>query len=117
MGIQEKDLHIKYILGSGKGGQKLNKTSSTVYIKHLPTGIEVKCGQTRSRTLNKYYALHSLCEKIEKKELGEKTKKEQLAAKIRRQKKRRSRRAQEKVLKEKKQTSEKKKLRQRPSIE
>lgn len=117
LGIQERDLHIKYILGSGSGGQKINKTHSTVYIKHLPTGLEVKCGKNRLRTLNKYHALSSLCEKLEKQLLGERTKKEQLAAKVRRQKKRRSRRTQEKILQEKRQISEKKKFRRSPSEE
>src|SRR6185436_10588305 len=45
LGIHESDLIEKFILGSGKGGQKVNKTSSCVYLKHIPTGIEVKCQQ------------------------------------------------------------------------
>ena len=46
--IFEDDLIEKFILGSGSGGQKVNKTSSCVYLKHLPTGIEVKCQQART---------------------------------------------------------------------
>ena len=114
LGIRDKDLTVKYILGSGSGGQKINKSHTAVYLKHLPTGIEVKCQQTRSRSLNYYYAHMSLCEKLEKKLLGEKTAKEKEASKIRRQKKRRSRRSKEKMLEEKRIHSEKKRLRRPP---
>lgn len=112
--INEKDLTVKYILGSGAGGQKVNKSHTAVYIKHLPTGTEVKCQKTRYRSLNHYYAHLALCEKLEKKLLGEKTAREKLAAKVRRQKKRRTRRSKEKMLDEKRQHSDKKKLRRTP---
>jgi peptide chain release factor len=65
LGIQESDLIEKFILGSGSGGQKINKTSSCVYLKHVPSGIEVKCQKDRSREMNRYYARKELCEKIE----------------------------------------------------
>src|SRR5579872_2140633 len=93
LGIQESDLIEKFILGSGSGGQKINKTSSCVYLKHIPSGLEVKCQQDRSRELNRYYARQELCEKIEEQILQEKSEKQQKIAKIRRQKKRRSRKA------------------------
>ena len=54
--IKEGDLVEKFILGSGSGGQKINKTSSCVYLKHVPSGIEIKCQKTRSRDLNRLYA-------------------------------------------------------------
>ncbi|MDP2992520.1 MAG: peptide chain release factor-like protein, partial [Deltaproteobacteria bacterium] len=50
LGIQEKDIEEKFIRSSGKGGQKVNKTSTCVYLKHLPTGIEVKCMKDRSQS-------------------------------------------------------------------
>lgn len=106
--IKDEDLIEKFILGSGSGGQKINKTASTVYLKHLPTGIEVKCGRERSRDLNRFLARKELCDKLEKKLLGEQSAKDKELAKIRKQKKRRSRRSQQKVLEEKKQLSEKK---------
>lgn len=56
LGISEDDLVEKFILGSGRGGQNLQKTSSCVYLKHIPTGTEVKCQRTRSRDLNRIYA-------------------------------------------------------------
>ena len=113
LGIKEEDLVEKFILGFGKGGQKINKTSSCVYLKHLPTRIEVKCQQDRSRELNRFFARRKLCEKIEDIVLKEKSAKRQAIEKIRRQKRRRSHRAQEKVLASKKHRSEIKKLRKR----
>ncbi|MCB1116282.1 MAG: peptide chain release factor-like protein [Chlamydiia bacterium] len=111
--IYETDLVEKFVLGSGSGGQKINKTSSCVYLKHLPTGIEVKCQQDRSREMNRYLARKELTEKIASKIHGEKTKKEREMQKIRQQKKRRSRRLKEKILEEKKKHSEIKTLRQK----
>lgn len=115
LGIQESDLVEKFILGSGSGGQKINKTSSCVYIKHIPSGIEVKCQSTRSRDLNRLYARRDLCEKLEERIFKDKSNKQKEIEKIRRQKRRRSKRAQEKVLSNKKSHSEKKQLRKSPS--
>lgn len=114
LGIKEEDLIEKFILGSGKGGQKINKTSSCVYLKHLPSGLEVKCGRDRSRAMNRFLARRDLCDRLEERVLGEKSKKEQEFEKIRRQKRRRSRKQKEKMLAEKKIHSSKKQLRQKP---
>ncbi len=111
LGIQEEDIIEKFILGSGSGGQKINKTSSCVYLKHIPSGIEIKCQKERSRELNRLYARRELCDRIEQQRFQEKSKKQQLIEKIRRQKRKRSRRAQEKVLANKKQRSDTKTLR------
>lgn len=114
LGIKDSDLIEKFILGSGKGGQKVNKTSSCVYLKHIPTGIEVKCQKDRSREQNRFFARRDLCDRIESEIHNEKSKKQHEAEKIRRQKKRRSRKQQEKVLENKKQRGDTKKLRQSP---
>ncbi len=114
LGIREEDLKEKFILGSGSGGQKINKTSSCVYLKHLPSGLEVKCQKDRSREMNRFYARRELCEKLEQLQEGIQTKKEQEIAKIRRQKRKRSKRAQAKILEGKKSHSEKKNLRKPP---
>jgi peptide chain release factor len=109
--IKDGDLVEKFILGSGSGGQKINKTSSCVYLKHIPTGVEIKCQKSRSRELNRTYARRELCDKLEELLFQEKSKKRQLSEKIRRQKKRRSRKAQEKILVAKRHRSEVKKMR------
>jgi len=114
LGIREEDVVEKFILGSGRGGQKVNKTSSCVYLKHLPTGIEVKCQQDRSRELNRYIARRELCDRFESQVSKVKSQKQQQMEKIRRQKRRRSRRSKEKMLSNKKHHGEKKHLRQSP---
>lgn len=116
--IFEKDITEKFIRSSGKGGQHVNKVSTCVYLKHLPTGIEVKCQSERSQTLNRFFARRRLADKIEALVLGKKSKEQQRIAKIRRQKRKRSQRAKEKMLKEKKKQAEKKKTRSfKPDIE
>ena len=115
--IRDDDLIEKFILGSGKGGQKINKTASCVYLKHLPTGLEIKCQRARSRELNRYIARRELCEKLESKIFKEKSEKQQQTEKIRRQKRRRTRRQKEKMLKEKKHRGSLKETRSTPSRE
>ncbi|MEI6152647.1 MAG: peptide chain release factor-like protein [Deltaproteobacteria bacterium] len=98
LGIKESDILERFVRSQGHGGQKVNKTSTCVYLKHLPTGIEVKCQQERSQSLNRFFARRILAEKIENIVLGEESEKQQQFEKIRRQKRKRSKRAKEKVL-------------------
>lgn len=112
--IKEEDIIEKFIRGSGKGGQKINRTASCVYLMHHPTGIEVKCQNERSQAMNRFYARRELCDKVEALVLGKASREQQEREKIRRQKRRRSRRAKEKILNEKRKTSKKKQLRQSP---
>lgn len=111
LGIFEKDIIEKFILSSGKGGQKVNKSSTCVYLKHIPTGIEIKCQRERSQAINRFLARRILTDKIESQILGRKSAEQQKIEKIRRQKRKRSRRAKEKMLKNKRMQSEKKALR------
>src|SRR3990170_6091425 len=66
LGIHEKDIEEKFIRSSGKGGQKVNKTSTCVYLKHIPTGIEVKWMRERNQSLNRFLARRELVMRIEK---------------------------------------------------
>ncbi|MDP8230086.1 MAG: peptide chain release factor-like protein [Candidatus Gorgyraea atricola] len=115
LGIREVDLEEKFIRSSGAGGQKVNKSSSCVYLKHKPTGIEVKCQKERSQGLNRFLARRILVNKIESLVLGKKAAQQRKIEKIRRQKRKRSKRAKEKMLRYKKMRSEKKELRKRPT--
>lgn len=117
LGIRESDFEESFILGSGKGGQKINKSASTVQIRHRPTGITVKCSQRRAQAENRLIARRILCEKIEEIDHKRKSATAQKAAKIRKQKQRRSRRAQTKILGDKRVHGEKKRLRLRPQDE
>ena len=107
-GVFESDIDEQFIRSGGKGGQNVNKTSTCVYLKHLPTGIEVRCQQERSQVLNRYVARKILVGKIEEKILGKLSSEQQKFEKIRRQKRRRSRRAKEKMLVDKHHNADKK---------
>ena len=114
-GLREEDLRETFIRGGGPGGQKINKTSSTVCLRHKPTGLEVRCAQERSQSLNRFLARRDLCDKIAAKIHGEKSKKQQERDEIRRQKRRRSRRQTAIMVDAKKKHGAKKALRQRPA--
>lgn len=65
LGASATEVEEKFIRGSGAGGQKINKTSSTVWLRHGPTGIEVRCQRERSQSTNRELAWKELCEKLE----------------------------------------------------
>ena len=111
LGIKESDLTERFIRSSGRGGQNVNKVATCVYLKHKPTGLEVKCGRDRSQSLNRFFARRTLAGKIEKMILGRISEEEKLREKMRRQKRKRSKRAKEKILANKKKQSRKKDLR------
>lgn len=108
LGIREADIEERFILGSGSGGQKINKTSSCVQLSHRLSGIEVKCQQARSREVNRFLARRDLCDRLEERTLGAQSRRRQEQEKIRRQKRRRSRRQKERMLRDKKMVSLKK---------
>ena len=96
-GLEETDFVEKFVRGSGSGGQKINKTSSAVFLKHEPSGIEVKVQKSRSREANRFFARRLLLERFESQVLGKKTKADKLRAKKKKQKKRRGRRTKQKT--------------------
>ncbi|MDX9866623.1 MAG: peptide chain release factor-like protein [Kiritimatiellia bacterium] len=106
--VFEEDLEESFILGSGPGGQKINKTASTVRLLHRPSRLTVKCGVSRSREQNRWLARRELAERILERERSDLSARRQATEKIRRQKRRRSRRQQARVLEEKRKHSEKK---------
>ncbi len=111
LGITEHDIEEHFIRSGGRGGQHLNKASTCVYLKHMPTGIEVKCQEERSQALNRFLARRILVDKIESLMLGKQSAEQQRIEKIRRQKRRRSRRAKDKMLEQKRFHSVKKQMR------
>lgn len=111
LGIAENDFEESFIRSSGPGGQKVNKSSSCVYLVHIPTGLAVKCQRERSQSLNRYLARKLLLDKIERVQKGFIAKEKEKLEKIRRQKRKRSKKAKEKILITKHQQSEKKVLR------
>ena len=99
--VFEDDLEESFILGGGPGGQKTNKTSSVVRRAHAPSGMAVRCGETRSRETNRWLARRMLAEAILAREKGRATAEQQRREKVRRQKRRRSRRQKQKMLADK----------------
>ena len=113
----DEDLEESFILGGGPGGQKTNKTSSVVRLLHVPSGVQVKCGASRSREENRWLARRALAETILEREHLRKSAARQKAEKIRRQKRRRSRRQKQKMLDDKHAHAEIKQLRRRVDAE
>ena len=91
-GLIEKDIEEKFVHSGGAGGQKVNKTSTCVYLKHIPTGLAVKVQKSRSQGLNRFYARRQLCELLENEILGKDSPEAKRIEKIRKQKDRRKRR-------------------------
>ncbi|HOV33004.1 MAG TPA: peptide chain release factor-like protein [Candidatus Hydrogenedens sp.] len=100
LGIAEKDLEEQFISARGPGGQKTNHTSTGVYIKHIPSGIEVKIDTSRSQSINRFLARRRLCELLELKNFGKQSAIAKKIEKERKQKEKRTRRSQKKYQKE-----------------
>ena len=111
--VFEEDIEESFILGSGSGGQKVNKTSSTVRLSHAPSGLTVKCGESRSRETNRWMARRDLAEKILEKANSALSARRQEAERVKRQKRRRSRRQKAKMLDDKRHHGDKKAARGR----
>src|SRR4249920_1962216 len=65
LGVRRADIEERFVRGAGPGGQKINKTSSTVWLRHRPTGVEVRCQRERSQAANRELAWAELCGKLE----------------------------------------------------
>lgn len=90
LGVLVADVEERFVRGSGPGGQKINKTSSTVCVKHRPTGVEVRCQRERSQAANRETAWAELCAKLEGLLRTAEQQRQQAAAKTRRTNRKRS---------------------------
>jgi protein subunit release factor B len=115
LGITEADLLEKFVRGSGAGGQKINKTSNCVFLKHLPTGVCIKCQMDRSREMNRFLARRELCEQLEAIREGKAVAKTQAIEKMRRTNRPRSRNSKNRSVADKRNLSQKKSMRRSPS--
>ena len=113
LGVRGDDIKEKFVRSQGPGGQNVNKVSTCVHLRHIPTGIGVKCQEERSQAQNRFLARRLLINKIESFILGNLSEEKKRIEKIRRQKRRRSRRAKLKILEAKRRHSAKKLLRSR----
>ena len=69
LGVTESALEEKFIRSGGKGGQNVNKVATCVYLRHPPSGVEIKMQRGRSQALNRFFARRALCEKLERCEI------------------------------------------------
>lgn len=111
--LREEDLQESFIRGSGPGGQKVNKTSSTVVLRHIPTGLEVRCQRERSQVLNRHWARVELCDRVEAARQEARLAEQNEREKTRRQNRPRPRGLKRRILEGKKQRSGVKKQRGR----
>jgi protein subunit release factor B len=111
LGVSESDIDETFVRSGGHGGQNVNKTSTCVMLVHRPSGLQVKCQETRQQGMNRFIARRLLLDKIEEKKNGFVAARRSEMEKIRRQKRKRSRRAKERMLAGKAHHAEKKKFR------
>lgn len=117
LGIAQDDLEESFVRSGGNGGQNVNKVATCVQLRHVPTGVTVKCQRERGQAMNRFLARRILCDKIETLRKGRESAERQRAERVRRQKRRRSKRAKEKMLADKRHESAVKAARRRPEAE
>lgn len=115
LGILEDDLVEKFVLGAGSGGQKINKTHSCVYLKHEPTGVEVKNQDGRSQAANRHHARVALCDAIENRREASRRRAIQRREKARRRNRKPSAAAKKRMVEAKRRRSVTKRNRKSPS--
>ncbi|GJQ60432.1 MAG: peptide chain release factor-like protein [Candidatus Scalindua sp. AMX11] len=98
LNVHEVEIEEKFVRSSGPGGQKTNKTSSCVCLRHIPTDITVKYQKERSQSLNRFFARRILLDQIERKQKGFVKEEEKRVEKIRNQKRKRKKRTKKKLI-------------------
>ena len=113
LGVREEDIIESFIRSSGPGGQNVNKTATCVYLKHLPTGLEVKCQRQRSQLLNRSLARHILLSKIAHKIQQDNLQKQSFKAKVMRRNRQKPKSIKKKILEDKRRHAQKKFVRRK----
>lgn len=117
LGVSEADLDEQFVRSGGHGGQNVNKTSTCVMLRHKPTGLQVKCQDSRQQGINRLAARRLLLDKIQAARQARADAERAAREKLRRQNRKRSRAAKERMLASKARRSERKASRRRVSLE
>ena len=117
LGVKISDVDERFILGSGHGGQKLQKTSSCVSLRHRPTGVEARCQRERSQVVNRDLAWAELCAKLEERQRAERAKQKDEREQCRRRNRQKSRGQKIRMIESKKHRAGIKSRRGRPDVD
>jgi len=117
LGVLESDLEESFVRSGGNGGQNVNKVSTCVMLRHLPTGLQVKCQTTRSQGQNRLLAREMLLAKLEALQRARAASVRAEIEKVRRQKRGRSAAAKRRMLADKSRRADKKHGRRTVGVE
>ena len=117
LGVSEADLEETFVRSGGHGGQNVNKTSTCVMLVHRPTGVQVKCQETRQQGLNRIAARRLLLDKIAALRKHDADAERARLEKLRRQKRKRSQGAKNRMLADKSRRAAKKGSRRRVDLD
>jgi protein subunit release factor B len=111
LGLNAADFEEKFARSSGPGGQHVNKVSTAVTLRHVPTGVAVTVQDSRSQSMNRQLAWERLLDAIESQRREVKAAERAAREKKRRQNAKRPWGVKQRILDSKKKRSAVKKLR------